>query len=481
VLYKDRGGVQSFFDWFQGTVEADKPWLILGKGPSFARRSEYDLSRFHLLSLNHAVREQPVLAAHVIDVDVIEACADVLEHNAQVLIMPWYPHVHNEVGSQSLSEVSAGISVLQRLQQQNRLLWYDLSTSRIRHGSGPVVEATYFSAEAALNLLAEAGVGSVRTLGIDGGSAYSSAFDDLRDTTLLANGRSSFDLQFEGFARTIARTGVDLAPLDRPTPVRVLSAYTPDEALPVTVLQHSIRRRASLTTDAVAIPVGTTGAVPSGQTIILPPRAQVLTDVRKLWAETVSDQDLVIPAGIPTRAGLGLAIAGVGFQELLPTLASIIRKREPVEALGRAGCPYARPALAEAWNPGAYDEQGADTLVLYYPADGFEPWQSRTHPLGHIWVRDLLDGIARKRIEPRLVAEQVALGHVRPSLLYQIEHGLEEPLLLPRKARRLDQDFHSQQGSGTRTGVPWRPVLRAVGRQLGRWTRGLKGGVAAPR
>ena len=472
--------MQSFFDWFQVNGRTDEPWLILGKGPSFARRNEFGLARFHLLSLNHAVREQPVLAAHLIDVDVVEACADVLERNARVLIMPWYPHVHNEVGTQSLSDLASRIPVLQRLDRENRLLWYDLSTSALRHGSQPVVEATYFSAEAALNLLAAAGVRQVRSLGVDGGSAYSPAFDDLRDTTLLANGRNSFDLQFEGFARTIVRTGVDFSPLDRPSPVRVLSAYTPDEALPVAVLQHSIRRRASLTTDTVAMAVGAAGGAGSGQTIILPPRAQVLADVRKLWV-AVGDQEILIPANMPDGVGIGLAVAGAGLQTFLPALASAVRARDPAEALARAGGPHAHPDLAEGWNPGAYDEQGADTLVLYYPADGLEPWHSRAHPLGHIWVRDLLDAIARKQVEPRFVAEQVALGYVRPSLLYQVEHGLEEPLLLPRKARRLDLDFQPPQRPGIRGRMHWRPVLGAVGRQLGRWTRTLKAGVAAPR
>jgi hypothetical protein len=471
--------VQSFFDWFQANINSPRPWLILGKGPSFARRKEFDLTRFHLLSLNHAVREQPVLAAHVIDVDVIDSCADILEQNARVLVMPWYPHVHNQVGSQSLSDLVERLPVLQRFEQQNRLLWYDLSTSRVRHGSAPVVEATYFSAEAALNLLAAAGVGCIRSLGIDGGSAYSSAFADLQDKTLLANGRDSFDLQFEGFARTIARTGVDFSPLDRPAPVRVLSAFSPDEALPVAVLHHSIRRRASLTVDARAIAADTKPPLIRGQTIILTPRAQVLADVRKLW-EPVSDQDLVVPAARPD-AGVGLAVAGAAFHEALPILAASIRLRDSAEALARAGSPYIRPAIDECWNPHACDESGVEGLVLYFPPDGLEPWVSRNHPLGHLWIRDLLDAVARSYIEPGLVAEEIKKGHVRPSLLYQVEHGLEEPLLLPRKARRLDVTFQPPARHAATQTFQWRPMLGAIGRQLGKWTRGFRAGMATPR
>jgi hypothetical protein len=126
-------------------------------------------------------------------------------------------------------------------------------------------------------------------------------------------------------------------------------------------------------------------------------------------------------------------------------------------------------------------QPGIEPAVLYYPADGSEPWLSRRHPHGHLWVRDLLHAIAHGYVRAELVAEQVVLGHVRPSLLYQVEHGIEESLLLPRRARRLDRSFHPPREPHQNPAVQWRPVLGAVARQVGRWTRELKAGVAAPR
>ena len=455
---------------------------MLGKGPTFALVHQLDVSGYRTLSLNHAAREGPVLVAHVIDFKVIEDCGEAIERNAGVLVMPWYPHLGNRVGTRSLDQLAKEAPTLARLAASGRLLWYDLSTSPARHGSGPVVEATYFSAEAALNLLALAGARRVRSLGIDGGSSYSGAFEDLRDTTLLANGRASFDVQFERFARTIVRTGVDFSPLDLPSPARVLSAYTPDEALPVAVLHHSVRRRASLTVEAIAIPDGARVQLDRGQTLVLPPRAQVLADLRKLWGVSVPDMDLIIPTESPSGGGTGLMLAGAGLHEVLPMLASSIRARVSVDTLARAGFPPIHRLLPREWSPGWPGEPGVDPAVLYYPPDGSEPWLSRSHPLGHVWVRDLLDAIAHGYVRLELVAEQVALGHVRPSLLHQVEHGLEEPLLLPRRARRLDRDFHrAERQSLRRQTVQWRPMLGALGRQLGRWTRGLKAGEAASR
>ena len=85
--------MRHFFEWFSESLRPEEPWLILGKGPSFALRERYDLSGYHLLSLNHVVREQAVLVAHAIDLNVLEACGEVLESNAGFLVMPWYPHV----------------------------------------------------------------------------------------------------------------------------------------------------------------------------------------------------------------------------------------------------------------------------------------------------------------------------------------------------------------------------------------------------
>jgi hypothetical protein len=472
--------LQSFWQWFQQHVSPEEPWLMLGKGPTFALVHQLDVKGYRTLSLNHVAREGPVQAAHVIDFKVIEDCGEAIERNAGVLVMPWYPHVGNKVGTRSLAQLTQEDSTLGRLSASGRLLWYDLSTSPVRYGPGPVVEATYFSAEAALNLLVLAGVRRVRSLGIDGGSTYSGAFEDLRDSTLLANGRSSFDLQFEGFARTIVRSGVDFSPLDLPSPARVLSAYTPGEALPVAVLHHSIRRRASLTVLPTALPDGSNVGVPEGKTIVLPPWAQVLADVRKLWGIPLQDLDLIVPVDPPVGHGAALAIAGRGLLELLPTLASSIRAGAPLKA--PAGGLHIRRSLPQEWGPGRAAGSGVDGLVLYYPPDGSEPWLSRGHPLGHLWVRDLLDAVAQGHVSPEVVAAQVAMGHVRPSLLYQVEHGLEEPLLLPARARHLDRDFPpAQQKTHRSLAVQWRPMLGALGRQVGRWTRELKAGVAAPR
>src|SRR5688500_7100248 len=111
--------MRSFFDWIRSDPALlDHPWIILGKGPSFALRATYDLAAYHALSLNHAVRELPVVVAHAIDLDVVTACADVIPANARFLVLPFVPHVNNRPGDRTLDTLAQEIPVLRRMDQE---------------------------------------------------------------------------------------------------------------------------------------------------------------------------------------------------------------------------------------------------------------------------------------------------------------------------------------------------------------------------
>lgn len=121
------------------------------------------------MSLNHVVREQAVIVAHMIDYDVVDACGESILNNAQFLVLPWVPHINNRPGRHNLAELAQIHPLLRRMNEQGRLLWYNHSKARQRHGDSPVVRVKFFSAVAAVNLLAQAGVRTIRSLGVDGG------------------------------------------------------------------------------------------------------------------------------------------------------------------------------------------------------------------------------------------------------------------------------------------------------------------------
>jgi hypothetical protein len=56
-------------------------------------------------------------------------------------------------------------------------------------------------------------------------------------------------------------------------------------------------------------------------------------------------------------------------------------------------------------------------------------------------VRDLIEAVDAGAVPLAYVREHILRGWVRPSLEWQIGHRVEDGVLLPREARRLDRGF----------------------------------------
>ena len=440
-----------FFDWINRESLVARPWLMLGKGPSFGLLANYDVDHFETLSLNHVVRERPVTVAHLIDIDVVTVCGDAILNNARVLVMPWYPHVDNRVGDKSLENWITQIPVLKQLDDQGRLLWYDLSTSKVPHGNGPIVMAQYFSAEAALSLLAQSGVASVRSLGVDGGSAYGSAFIDIEASTKLNNGHQSFDLQFQGFANTISKTGVDYAPLNIESPVRVFVGSQEEQMLSVKVLEYSIRQHASMTVQVTALHHNDISfnapkelrnrprtpfsfqrfTIPQlagyrGRAIYTDSDMMVFRDIREVWTLPFDGADVLAVGSTGSDRRPQFSVMMLDCDQLRWTPESIVALldsgqftyEELMYEMKLANC--VRATIPAEWNSLEHYESGR-TGLLHFTDMPTQPWIYRRHYLGALWVRSLLDAIDDGFITRDYVAEHVNRGWVRPSLLQQID------------------------------------------------------------
>jgi hypothetical protein len=492
--------MKHFFDWFveRGYRDDRGPWVILGKGPTYARRSEYDLAPYRTLSLNHVVREGRVDVAHAIDLDVVTDCATAIEANASVLVMPWIPHVKMKPGERDLDRLAEEIPVLARLAAAGRLLGYDLSTAPRRHGDRPVVQARYFSAEAALSLLAQAGASRVRSLGVDGGTAYSPAFDDLAGTTRLANAHTTFDLQFRGIACTILKTSVDYAPLTVPSPVKVFVGSEPAQVLAVKVLEYSIKKHASLTTEVVPLyEAGIEVPTPkdpdnrprtpfsfqrffipelcghAGRAIYVDSDMQVFRDIRELWTLPFDGADL-LAAREPGETGRKpqFSVMLLDCEHLGWDVRDLVRRLDAGE-LSYTTLMYEmkaaksiRAAIDPSWNSLERYEDGV-TGLLHYTDMPRQPWLSRDNPRAYLWVRDLIEAVDSGFLSRDLVVAEVAAQSVRPSLLWQLDQRMDECDLIPAEAREADRKFvppHEVAGLGGRP-HPLR-VIRAAWRRL---------------
>jgi hypothetical protein len=194
-----------------------KPWLVVGKGPSFSKIASFDLRKYNSIALNHAVNKiDGVDYVHVADLDVFDRISDRLTNSSVTLVTPYFLHSNNKANSDLSTDALVSSKdkphheLFRHLFKQNRLLTYrssHLGHLCKRRDIGRTVYVRYFSSVAVVNLLASSGVKNITLLGIDGGTKYDKQFSDL---TALTNGRKSFDVQFREIAISTRRHKLDL-------------------------------------------------------------------------------------------------------------------------------------------------------------------------------------------------------------------------------------------------------------------------------
>ncbi len=463
-------------DWAGSFDVNSKPWLILGKGPSFSQIEAVDLSQYFVCTLNHTIREVSADLAHIIDIDVLIDCAEQIKKNAKCLAMPLYPHVNSSRTKKNLFEFANEIPVLAELNAENRLFYYDLRPdlpekkippikkriySRFFKNKKspqkvPVIRGTYFSAEAAINLLAESGVKTIRSLGIDGGAEYSDRFDDLSETTLLANGRDSFDKQFPEIAKTIRKKGLLYAPLMVDAPVRVFVGTDAAQMAGVKVLEYSIRKYASISVEVQPIddsliprPVhpsnrSRTGfsfsrfAIPAicgykGRAIYMDADMLVFDDIIKLWNTPFGGADVLYSefrgkdARVPQFSVMllnceqlqwrvedivrGLDKGQYDYKDLMQKLCVLPDDKK------KAGIPY-------EWNSLEHFEVNK-TCLIHYTDMPTQPWVCNSNPNGNLWYKALREAVDEGVITRSYLQKEIMKGHVSPKLLQWA--GIDDP------------------------------------------------------
>lgn len=424
-----------------------KQWLILGKGPSYRKVANINLNDFYTCSLNHVVREHPVDLAHIIDIDVVEHCKDAIEKNARFLVLPYYPHVKHDPTNKSLDDFVEEIPILQSLKRQGRLIWYNLSSAKRQVRTSPVIVARFFSAEAAVNILATLGVKSIRSLGVDGGSTYASKYGDLQDKTLLANGHSSFDRQFEQIAKTIRSKGIFYAPLYKKAPIRIFVGTDSSQMLAVRVLEFSIKKYSSMSVELVPmcelpIPIPKdpqnrpkTGfsfsrfLIPSlcnyrGRAIYLDADMLVFDDISKLWDFPMGDANILC-IDQPSEKGRvrQYSVMLMNCENLRWDIHEIVKgldeKLYDYRKLMYDFClippEKVSGALPYEWNSLEFYEPKR-TRLIHYTDMPTQPWVSYKNKYGDLWYQSLKEAIQEDFIKKEELYREVENGHILPDL-----------------------------------------------------------------
>jgi hypothetical protein len=262
---------------------------------------------------------------------VVQSCRAAITGNCRWLVMPRVPHVGDKPGDRRLEDWFEELPELWELERQGRLVWYNCSTARPLPGS-PVVEVRHFSSEAAFGLLGLLGARVLRTLGVDGGRQYASAFDDLAGTTRLRNGQALFDRQFERLAAIAQAHGMDWRPLAEPLAIAVRSDASP--SLAAQVLEHTLRRQATQPLAIVHLP--RTASSPDGACAVdgaglafADPAAADAVAPPAQWLAPVVGDPWLAPHGDGAAAWLDAFADAVAARSIAPAaVRAAVRRRQ---------------------------------------------------------------------------------------------------------------------------------------------------------
>jgi len=467
-----------------------KPWLVVGKGPSYELIRTVDTADFFLFTLNHVIKNHPGSEiSHMIDFDVFLECADDIYRNARHVVMPMHPHFAFKATPKTLSDLIKENETLAKLDREGRLFWYNHTKkyfrrknvsglvqtllnrdpARIPEEKFPLATIGFFSAEAPFQLLGMNGITDIVSVGVDGGSAYAPGFSD---KTLLANGHSSFNDQAPLIARSINRFNINYEPLGTGYPVKIYVGTQEEQMLAVKVLEHSIKKHTPA--DIELFPMCYSTITPKeprepanrqrtpfsfqrftipalnkyqGKAIYMDSDMQVFKDIRKMWTLPMGAHDLyTVAKKDQSDRKLHFSVMMLDCAKLdwdIDTIVGQLDNKEfTYEQLMQDMCVARKIGveIPHVWNCLEWYDPALSGLVHYTDMEK-QPWVEANNPIGPVWFEGLFSAVEDGFISLEYIADHIQKGWVRPSLLWQVQNRFADNRKLPADILALDKDF----------------------------------------
>ena len=160
--------------WLARERRNARSWLLAGEDASPALVAAAQAEGLMVMSLGAAAPLTQADIAYVVDAEILAAHPEALAGKARFLLVPEDLHSRGWAAGRSLSSWAADLPVLRKFQEEDRLVLFPLWTG----GAG--VTGDFSSADVPLRLLAEAGVRTVRSLGLTSREPATTGFEGLR-------------------------------------------------------------------------------------------------------------------------------------------------------------------------------------------------------------------------------------------------------------------------------------------------------------
>ncbi len=255
------------------------------------------------------------------------------------------------------------------------------------------------------------------------------------------------------------------------SPIRIFIASTPAEWLPMRVLEFSIKETTSIPVEVSALyTFGRKIPMPqaienrprtpfsfqrflipelcdfSGKAIYLDADMQVFRDIGGIWNMDFADCDVqAVQEAQKGRRGqfsvmlLDCKALGWNIDHIVADLdagkldyAALMYDMQVARKIGRD--------IPPEWNSLERYETGK-TCLLHYTDMDTQPWISTANPLGNLWIACMRRALQVGFISNEELEREVISGHIRPSLLAQINDKIDVSIGLPPSVCKLDSHF----------------------------------------
>ena len=261
------------------------------------------------------------------------------------------------------------------------------------------------------------------------------------------------------------------------SPMQVFVGTQEEQMLSVKVLEYSIRRYASMPVEVkplyyevnkekIQIPEPQNPkikprtpfsfqrfAIPAlkhyqGRAIYLDSDMQVFRDIKELWLLPFHGADLLsVCEPAESKRASQFSVMVINCEQLKWNVVDLVQDLERGKwtykqfVLEMSPASKISPRIPEQWNDLERYTEGETALIHYTDMDS-QPWLTTENPLGWLWCKELFNAIKEGFISEQFVREEVAKGWIRPSLVYQIKHGIIDPCKLPASVIQQDSlDF----------------------------------------
>lgn len=473
--------------------------LVLGKGPSLTREAFAKAAPAHVVvAINQTAATFPCDVAFFIDIEPLFEVIDHLLTTGAVVVLPWRPNQRtwrkkrSRPMKETLAELAASDPRLKQLDEQDRLRFFH-TTAPAYGGAASFFPPNLVSLSSLLQLLAEAGVTDIKTLGIDGGTGYS---PDIQASKLGTQLRKGYGKQFPILRKIALTKGLRMERANE-EPVNVYVGCEPPQALAARVLEHSILRHTNhpvrikrldqcVSREKSSVPGRTPFSMQrfwipelnqfQGTAVYLDSDMLVYHDIRELLSLRNPDAAVSsagVRPGSDRRPQYSVMVIDCKRARWDADLIQRLASKEYESTMFQFEFePSKDMCLPHQWNSLEYLD--ADTRLVHFTDMDRQPWIATDNALTPKWMDALFAAMADKFVSFDELVQDVQRGWIRPGLLWQAEYGERDPQRLPRKQRMLDSLFtppHTVARFTSTNNAAVRASL-AVSKRLLHWARG---------